>query len=170
MSNYRHFLQLARECPNLQIVLKPHPSLFEKVVFFGLITHEDLRAYLEEFLSLPNTAMVTGGNYIPLFWASDIMITDGIGFFAEYMVTGKPLIWSENPGHFAMNKIGQILQEGMYRASDFEAIVQYLEQLCVERNDPLAPKRQEITRQLLPRPEGSAQFIVNDILQALDSE
>ena len=170
MSNYRLFLQLARECPNLQIVLKPHPSLFEKIVFFRLITHDELRAYLEEFLALPNTAMVTGGNYVSLFWASDLMITDGIGFFAEYMVTGKPLIWSENPGHFPLNEIGEILQEGMYRANDFEAIVNYLEQLCVQQDDPLAAKRKEITQKLLPRPEGSAQFIVNDILEAIDSE
>ncbi len=134
------------------------------------MTPAELRAYMEEFIALPNTAIVTGGNYIPLFWASDLMITDGVGFFAEYMVTGKPLIWTENPGHFPLNEIGQLLQEGMYRAENFEQAVHYLEQLCVEKNDPLREKREEIIKQLIPHEEGSAQFIVNDILDGIDNE
>jgi len=169
-TNYKHFLQLARECPHLQIVLKPHPTLFDKVIAYGVMTPAELRAYMEEFIALPNTAIVTGGNYIPLFWASDLMITDGVGFFAEYMVTGKPLIWTENPGHFPLNEIGQLLQEGMYRAENFEQAVHYLEQLCVEKNDPLREKREEIIKQLIPHEEGSAQFIVNDILDGIDNE
>ncbi|UIN21135.1 CDP-glycerol glycerophosphotransferase family protein [Herbaspirillum frisingense] len=167
-SNYKHFLQLARECPHLDIVFKPHPALLEKVVAYGFMTQPDLRSYLEEFLALPNTAMVTNGDYAPLFWGSDILITDGIGFFGEYMVTGKPIIWTENPGHFPFNPIGEMLQEGMYRAGDFEAVVGYLEQLCVEKQDPLKEKREEIIKRLLPRPEGSAQFIVNDLLNEMD--
>lgn len=170
MSNYKHFLQLARECPNLQIVLKPHPALLEKIIAYGRLTQVELRAFLEEFIALPNAAISTDTDYAPLFWGSDILITDGIGFFGEYMVTGKPIIWTENPGHFAFNEIGQMLEEGMYRASNFEMVVQYLEQLCVEKQDPLLEKRQEIIKRLLPRPEGSAQFIVDDILFELDSE
>ncbi|MDY7577048.1 hypothetical protein RGU70_01740 [Herbaspirillum sp. RTI4] len=170
MSNYLQFLQLARECPNLQIVLKPHPALFNKLVSYGLLKEQELLSYLKEFVALPNTALVTGANYIPMFWGSDIMITDGIGFFAEYMVTEKPIIWTENPGHFPLNEIGLILQNGMYRANVFEDVVAYLEMLCVNKEDPLKEKRLDIIKQIAPHSHGSAKFIVDDILKGMDEE
>lgn len=170
MENHQAFLQLARECPQLQIVLKPHPTLFEKILTFGLMTHEELMAYLNEFVALPNTALVTGGNYLPLFWASDLMITDGIGFFSEYMVTGKPIIWTVNPTHVAMNDVVTKLTEGMYQAHEFESVVNYLEQLIVDKHDPLYDTRQELIKTIMPHPNRSAQFILEDIIAGIDEE
>lgn len=167
--NYQQFLQLARECPEIQIVLKPHPILFSKLVELKLMSQQEVDQFIHNFTSLPNTALILGGDYFPLMWASDLMVTDGISFFSEYMMTEKPIIWTENPKHRKMNEIGELLANtGTYRAQTFDQVVAYIEQLFVDHQDPLLPVRQALKEQLQPNKQGSAQYIVNDIIQGMD--
>lgn len=167
--NYQQFLQLARECPEIQIVLKPHQILFSKLVELKLLTQQEMDQFIAEFSSLPNAAIVTGGDYFPLMWASDLMITDGISFFGEYMITEKPIIWTKNPRRYPMNELGELLvSEGTYQADTFDQVIAYIEQLFVQHDDPLAENRKSLKAQLQPNNGGSAQFIVNDILQGID--
>lgn len=167
--NYQQFLQLARECPEIQLVLKPHQILFTKLVELKLMSQQEVDQFIHDFSALPNTAIVLGGDYFPLMWASDLLITDGISFFSEYMMTEKPIIWTENPKHRKMNEIGELLANtGTYRAETFDQVVGYIGQLFVDHQDSLLPVRQALKAQLQPNQHGSAQYIVNDIIQGID--
>lgn len=168
--NYKQFLQLARECPEIQLVLKPHPIIFSKLVQFGLMSQQEVDQFIHDFVSLPNAALVLGGDYFPLMWASDLMITDGISFFGEYMITEKPIIWTKNPKRRVMNELGELLvNEGTYQAETFDQVVGYIEQLFVQHQDPLLEQRKNLKAQLQPNERGSAEFILEDIIQGIDS-
>ena len=146
IDNHMKFLNLARQNPNFHIALRPHPALFPKLRAYG-IPQEYINHYLAEFTSQPNTALYEVGDFVPLFGASDMLITDGIGFFSEYMLTEKPIIYTDSGRSVGFNEAGNLLVKGLYRAETFEEVVVCLNKL-LSGDDPLRNSRKVIAKML----------------------
>lgn len=145
VENHMQFLELARRNPRLHIVLRPHPALFPKLVRY--VPQKDLDGFLEEFTSLPNAALYEDGDFAPLFGASDLLISDGIGFFSEYILTGKPIIYTDSGRSVGFNAAGNMLLGGLYRARSFEEAAFTLADLLAGK-DPLREARLSIAKML----------------------
>jgi len=152
---YKEILQWASENPDIEIVLKPHPMLFESRAH-GLLSPADITAFLEAWDALPNTAYQTGGDYAPLLGASDAMLTEGISFLAEYQLFGKPLIWLDSKQHVDFNSIGEEIMKGAYRVESAAETIELVAQLRHRKSDPLKSKRNDTVRYLMPFPGASA--------------
>lgn len=91
----------------ISILLRPHPALAEKLAASGAMTGEAYGAYLAAFEACRSSGVDRAATYIDQFAASDLLITDGLGFFSEYLLTGKPLVRTWKAGAEPMNAFGE---------------------------------------------------------------
>ena len=86
-------LTLAQKYKNkIQIAFKPHPFLRYKM--FNIWGKEKTEAYYQRWQDMDNTQLEEG-NYIDLFLTSDAMMHDCGSFTAEYLYTGKPVMFMQ---------------------------------------------------------------------------
>jgi hypothetical protein len=171
-------LEAAATDPALEIVLKPHPALFERCRQYRLVPPDVLEGFLEAWRMLPNTLLVEGNDYGPLFAASDAMVTDGVSPFSEYMLFDKPLIWIDSGRHVGFNEAGALLQQGMYRVPDWAGAAALIErvvrgtrdELVRGTRDELAAQRRAVIAALLPYPGQAAARIVQALRDGLAEE
>lgn len=89
-------LDYFKEHDDIFLLWRPHPLLFGALVNNGYMTEAELDAFKKEVTFENNIILDTSEDYRPAFWASDAAITDGTGFFGEYVYTDKPMIVTTN--------------------------------------------------------------------------
>lgn len=128
--NYRWFLEYAKKHKEISWVLKPHPRMEWGAIEYGVFaSHDEYKAYIQEWNDLENATVVEHGDYFDLFITSDAMILDSISFLAEYQFTEKPMLFlhPDTPRH--LNELGEKILESVYMANgkDFKQIESFLE-------------------------------------------
>ena len=136
-------LEMATRRQDLEIVLRPHPFLFGTLTDRELMTADEVAAWRAAWDALPNTATDEVGSYARLFLATDFLFTDGISFLAEYpLVTGKPSIFIEKPGHWAFTETGEIAAASSVRVDSVEALESLLAAGLPDRTAEIARLRE----------------------------
>ena len=162
--NFFDFLNFAQKFKDkVEIVLRPHPLLFENM---SLVDKERLDVFLDSWGKLPNTTIDMDWDYLKLFEWSDLLVTDGISFLAEYPLTRKNLIFIENKHHLPFNINGKICVDCAHIAKSFEEISQFIFDVIDLK---LLPKNDQINKLIdhLSLVDNVAQLIVDDILNSL---
>jgi len=159
---YQQMLRFARQHSDVEVVLRPHPFLFGTLVDRGVLSKKQMDDWLEDWKDLTNTAIHTDGSYAELFKACDLLVTDGISFIGEYpLVTGKPTVFLENPGHWDFSPLGQIAAAANIRLTNFDGFETLFEQI---RTDGLPDYSEEIAllrKAASPYPGQAASRIVD---------
>jgi hypothetical protein len=114
----------------LSILLRPHPALRDAMVKQGHMQEKDYDDYMRAFARAGVSGVDTDREYIRTFKASDCMITDGIGFFAEYTLTGKPLLQTTRPDNGPLNDWGTWIVEHTDKIPDEADLVRKLDALA----------------------------------------
>ena len=158
---YKQMLDFAKQNPNIEIVLRPHPFLWSTLADRKVLSVEELSSWRAEWDALPNTFVDEDGSYAELFLATDVLLTDGISFLGEYpLVTGKPTIFFENEGHWEFSPTGKLAAASSVKVKTFDELK---EVLAVARESGL-PDRSEQIQKLIeassPYPGESAKRIV----------
>ena len=166
---YREMLEWTRAHPDIEVVLKPHPALFESCAY-GLMTQAEVDAFKNEWQALPNAALVDGGDYGPLFAASDMMVSDGVGFFSEYQLFDKPLVYLDSRQHDKFNSEGMLALKGMYHATSAPEAIAYVEHFKKGGEDNLKEARQTYIREIMPFPGQSVSRVLDSIRAGLTEE
>lgn len=161
---HQDFLHWARECSNVDFVLKPHPALFANAVKNGAMAQEDMDTFLAAWQKLPN-CVVELGTYSHLFAASDMMVTDGLSFFTEYPIFQKPLIFIDSGRHVPMNALGEAAMMAMQRVSTFDEIRAAIESYAGGAIWPLEEERQALLKILFPGERQAAAIILDSIAE-----
>jgi hypothetical protein len=127
VNSYRQMLELAKKYPNIKFVLRPHPFLFGTLVDRSVLKNDVLENWLRQWKALPNTRLNSKANFVKQFAETDLLLTDGISFLAEYpLITGKTAVFLENANHWRFNKLGELAAESNYRikdVADFESFI-----------------------------------------------
>ena len=121
-----HIAMLAwvRDHPDVVVTLRPHPFLFGTLVDRRVLTESELAEWRDAWHSLPNTRLDVDGDVAALFAATDLLVTDGISFLAEYPIaTGKPAVFIEHQGHWHFSPIGELAANSAVRLNSFEEFV-----------------------------------------------
>lgn len=150
----------------VSILLRPHPALRQRLVSCNLMSADAYDDYLRQFAAAGCSGVDAGEEYIASFAASDALITDGLGFFAEYMLTGKPLIRTRRADGGALNAFANWLVEAcddVHDGAQLQATLDALGDHCYV--DPHAAARLERRDRLLAQSSGASQRIA-DTLQA----
>jgi hypothetical protein len=159
----RRLLELARTEPGLQWVYKPHPTLKHSVVKNRVMTRAEYHDYERAWATLPNATVYDSGGYFDIFRASDAMITDCGSFLAEYLPTGKPLIWLVSEHSIGLNRIGQTLEPALYRADDLASFERLFDRVIRSGDDPLEEVRKARSALLFPGEGSSATAVVEHL-------
>ena len=131
---------------SVSFVFKPHPNLRCYAVGSGLFhTYKDYDEYLREWNELPNAKVVQEENYLEYFLTSDAMIMDSGSFLAEYLYTGKPVLYLRRPEQ-AFLDIGWKIIDANYSApgEDYLKIEEFLEDVVIRGNDTKKADREKV--------------------------
>lgn len=169
--NYEFFLEYAKShADSTSWIIKPHPLLGASTVKNGVFADlEGYYNYLKEWDDLSN-ARVVEGEYAEWFLSSDCMILDSVSFLAEYLYTGKPLLFLDrSSGGF--NEFGSLILDCLYKVDgdDYEGIDSFLHNFMDD--DVKAGERKEIfNRYLNYREENgvpASEYIYNDVVNSI---
>ncbi|MDR3109664.1 MAG: CDP-glycerol glycerophosphotransferase family protein [Planctomycetaceae bacterium] len=165
---YQLLFDYVRQHSEIEMVLKPHPSLKILILQKGLMTEEVLNAFFEQWNTLPNGSVVEGGDYFDLFKTSDAMILDSVSFICEYAYTAKPSLFLcrrrdvlEND----FNKFGQETTKNLYQAHSFEDIETFIQDTVIGGNDPLKQSREKFLKNVLKRDTNSAADFIHHYIK-----
>lgn len=148
-------------------IYKPHPRMALALQRAGLMLPEDYDAYVDEWDQGINSAVYDDGDYFDVFRSSDALITDCGSFLAEYLPTGKPIIWLVSDKTIGLNTIGKFISEGFYQARTPEELRQIFQYVVIEGNDPLHDLRQRAIEEVLPGGQSSSKTVTKYLLSTL---
>jgi hypothetical protein len=130
------------------------------------MTAEDLKVWREDWDALPNTFTDIDGPFTSLALASDALMTDGVSFIAEYpLVTRKPAIFWEKPGHWEFSNLGVIAEQSSIVVSSMAEVEDALD---LVKNDSLPSRQVEIealVKAVRPSKKSAANSIVELVIK-----
>ena len=151
----------------ISILLRPHPALRERLNDRRVMGYADFDAYLRAFAGAGCSGIDTDRQYFGSFVASDALITDGLGFFSEYLLTAKPLIRTRRSGSSGLNRFAQWMVEACDDADDGDQLQALLDSLgerrYVDTKGALRLERQQVLTGLA---EGASRAIVDALAGA----
>lgn len=151
-------------------VFKPHPNLRNTVWRSKVMTVDEYQIYVNGWAHGENSAVYEDGEYFDLFRSSDVLVTDCGSFLAEYLPTGKPIIWLAAKGAVKLNAVGANLAEAFYVARNASELREVFESVVVRGEDPLKDLREQKIAQVMPHGKPSSQIISEFILSNFDLE
>lgn len=142
------FFEIAESHPNLDILVRPHPLMFDNFVNTGLMTNEDVKDYKSACNAKPNIRLDTEKEYLASFWNSELLITDFSSMIIEYFVTQKPIIYLTYDPKIQYTDQMNAMLSGCYIVHNDAELRTVIADL-LNGKDPLASKRAEICKRVL---------------------
>lgn len=140
-----HLYDFAQRHQNtFDLVLRPHPLLFEEVVKSKALSDAALKTFLEKFEALPNARIdETEERYFAVFDSSDALISDTSSFLGEYLITKKPILYTHDyeSDDTNLNPLGEALLPSFYIADTKAKLEDHLNNIFVNGQDPKAQSR-----------------------------
>lgn len=90
---YRCIIDYSIQHPEINVIIRPHPIMFEVYVADGFLTNNDVSNMRSEITNLPNVFLDESESYLDSFKKSDILIADFTSLIVEYFASGKPVIF-----------------------------------------------------------------------------
>ncbi|MBR3050680.1 MAG: CDP-glycerol glycerophosphotransferase family protein [Selenomonadaceae bacterium] len=155
------FVALSKK--NVELILRPHPDLFNELMKKKFMSRDDILAY-EEVLKANNIYRQT--TLAEMYKSSrkvDIFLTDYSSIMIQFFLTGRPIIYCEYPKAAPFPEYAEMFS-AMYTAHSWKDVERYLEDLLAG-NDPLLERRQEIAQKIYETHKGAADKIAKKILE-----
>lgn len=174
---YQQLIDLLEKYPEVNFVFKPHPVLRRRL--YNMVnshldvpmTPEEYDQYVENWCSYPNGFYVHDGEYIDLFKASSLLITDSGSFINEYLPSGHPCIYLLNPenpeemDNFTAS--AKKILSTYYCCSAWEDAAQWFCNIIEKHEDPKRDQRLHMAETELHNIGGAGKRIVKHIEQCL---
>jgi hypothetical protein len=163
-------IAVARDSVDIDFVFMPHPGLMG-ALGNGIsdMSFEQAKHKLDEWNSLPNTAIYEGSEYGGLLKSAGVVITDGLSMLSEPQVVGTPVVFTEREGHIPFNKIGETVIAGVHKSHSFDEAIAITLMLASGASDDLAPIQQQVMSKLFPY-QNASERIVEDLFAGLSDE
>ena len=156
-----HMLRLAREHPDIDFLLRPHPLMFSHFIETGEMTAQEAESYQAECASMTNVALDKQSQYDATLWGTDVLISDISGIVPEFLFTGKPVIFCATNMQLELLEPMKKLLTGCYTVHDSQELTQRLLDLQAG-NDPLRQQRLQAVREVFG--EGSPSRKILELL------
>lgn len=146
------FVELPKLFPEIEFVFRPHPLLFANLKAYKHWSQEDVNNYLSQLLENSNIIYDTSGEYFDKFVNSDAMIHDCGSFIGEYLYTEKPCCYMMKSEEETMNglvPLGQQCMQQYYHAFSKEDIIDFIQNVVVNGDDPLKEQREAFVQKEL---------------------
>lgn len=143
LRNYQFMLDIVKQFEGkIQVAFKPHPLLKPALYNYPGWGKERTDAYYKTWQTIEN-GQLEEGEYIDLFLTSDAMILSSISFISEYYCTGKPSLFLIRDDTIInkFNEYGRIAFDLMYKASNHDDILGFINKIVLGEDDPLSKDR-----------------------------
>lgn len=167
---HREMLAWAEQESDVEFTLRPHHLTFESVISGGAMSREELDEFTRRWDALPNTGMDETASCAGSFAASDVLITDGVSFLAEYAPTERPLVFVDREDRASLTDLGQAALNAAYRVDSIAEARSVVTRYRREGHDPQAAARRGLREFLMPNEGFSANAIVEAVRRGIAAE
>lgn len=172
---YDFMLTIAKEYKDsVQFAFKPHPMLYKALQSKPLNGKKWSRKQIDEYYNKWSTlenCQFENGMFEDLFLTSDAMIFDSISFMAEYMVTGKPSLFTSGKNNVLdFDEFGQQVYSKLYHTKNLkEDIDSFIKNVVLKENDPKKLEREDFVNSNLKAPnnKSAAQNIYEYVIKKI---
>ena len=162
---HKSMLAWATASQDIDFVFRPHPALLSMLEPLKISTSQlEIDAFFEAWNALPNTYVSHEEVYASLFAASDLLITDGIGFLLEYQLCRKPILFFARQDREPLMPGADIIERGVHMVGNVQQAVRMTLAFKHGLSDRLRHE-QDLVCDTLLRSRQSAQAIVQRIKQ-----
>lgn len=164
-------LELAQKYSDqIQFVFKPHPRLFTELCKHPEWGEAKARDYYTLWETMDNT-QIEIGEFVDLFMTSDAMIHDCGSFSVEYHYSENPVMYiAQNFEEQVADKndFGKLAMNLHYVGKTKEDIINFIDNVVLNGEDPIKPQRQQFKHEYLLPPNGKtvAENTMNVFLKA----
>ncbi len=148
---YKQIIEFAKENPNVEVIIRPHPKMFGHFIANGVMSQEEVTEFMNTCDSMDNLSLDSNKDYINTIKKSDLLLADYTSLIAEFFMTGKPVVFCDTVD--GLNLEGQKICGSLYYADNFEEIKEKIFRI-IDGNDDDYDKRQQIIKELLPSQSG----------------
>lgn len=147
---------------DFSLIFRPHPQAFREWNFTGEMSMKEEKKYREEYLKRPNACIDENKDYLITFERVDCFITDFTSLIAEYLVTGKPIVYCHRVDCFT--DVGKEIADVCYWVHNYEELFNAITMLK-KGEDPLKNKRLSIIQKIVYRPKEGAGNTIKRIIK-----
>ena len=151
LSYYKDFLEYAEKNPDVKIIIRPHPKMFNHYLTTGILSQEEVDAFDERCKKSGNVFIDRDRDYINTIKNSDVLVADYTSLIAEFFMTGKPIVFCDTAD--GLNPEGERICSNLYYAESFSQVIEKISAIQ-NGNDVDFAKRKSIIRELLPENSG----------------
>ena len=166
MQNGKFILELAKKSPETTWCFKPHPRLKFALLKMNFMSMQEIEEYYKEWSTIGK--IYDKGDYIDLFKASDLMITDCLSFLAEYLPSKKPLIRLINPKAKPLNELGEKVVSQYYFSHSNDELRELFNQIAIKSDDYKINNRISLINNIMNTQQTAAENIFNKINSLLE--
>ena len=153
-------LAAVAERPDLFLLIRPHPLLFDTLRNKGGSSKSDEEAFRSRIAAMDNCELDERDNYLSAFFASDAMMTDAGSFLLEFIPTGKPLLYLAHPDGIGLNDDADIA-DSVATARELVEVESFLDML-IQGQDPTSDVRRAVVPEFLGNVDGKAGERIRD--------
>ena len=156
------FLEYIDNHDEVSLIFRPHPQAFLEWNATGEMKEDEAKLYKSEYKKRKNAKIDENVDYLNTFKETDCFVTDMTSLMAEYIMTGKPVIYCHKTDSFT--NAGREIAKSFYWVTNYEEMVEKLEMI---RNgiDPLKEKRERIRNNLMGGNKRSAGYYIKEIIK-----
>ena len=142
------FFSIADEHPEISILVRPHPLMFNNFIHTGLMTEEEVKEYKERCDARQNIRIDESKEYRATFWNSSVLICDFSSIIIEYFVTGKPIVYLAFDEKIEYTELMLAILSGCYIVRNEKELKNVMNDL-LSGYDPLEARRKEVCEEYL---------------------
>ena len=146
------FLELPLKYPEIDFIFRPHPVLFSTLKNNNKWGEAKVENYINKLKSYKNVIYSTEGDYLEIFANSDGIIQDSGSFLVEYFYTGNPccyMLKTKKDIKEKFNALGIKCLENVYIAYEKQDILDFIDNVIINKNDKLKEKRNNIMKEIM---------------------
>ena len=137
------FLDIADKNTDIDILIRPHPLMFDHFIETGVMSKEEVDLYKRSCSNRSNIRVDNEKEYLATFWNSSVLICDFSSMIIEYFITEKPVIYLTYDSSIDYtSQMNEVLSRCYIVNNESELNVKIDE--IKNGIDPLAQKRHEI--------------------------
>lgn len=135
------FIEYCNTNSDVDFVFRPHPQAKLNYAAENSFSEDDFEKYEYVLKNSNNMNIDYSADFLPLFYSSDVLISDFSSIIPEFFLTGKPIIYCKNEKSTC--DIEGKWTSGIYYTKNWNDVKHILEQLKAG-NDPLMQTRKQL--------------------------
>lgn len=153
--------------PAIEVIIRPHPLMFENHIKAGKISREELEHYFNRINSIPNISFDKNDSYEKTLDRADLILSDFTGLLVEMFVMGKKVAYTGEKGDLKKEFYPMI--DSFYEAKTWEQFLEVFQQLSMGVDNKKQKRDAAIKKFWTFNVSNAAVHIVDDIKRRCDA-